>query len=213
MSGRRIVTEWFRVPAVWPLLAARLAGVDGPVTVWSGACGTGEEAYSAAILLEQHGLPGEVYATDIDAPNLATAEAGVYERAAIEREVTEGRLTAEQVARYFEPRGRHHLRVRRAVRERVEFGTLRLGEDAAPECHAALLRNVWRHLTPEAQQLGVDDVWDALDRRGVLLLGGGDLMAAGPGGGLVPAEPVGLRVRFRPTVFHSLVWRPWGRRR
>ncbi|MFJ4867784.1 CheR family methyltransferase [Streptomyces sp. NPDC088757] len=208
MKGRRIVTEWFRVPAVWPLLARRLADAGGPVTVWSGACGTGEEAYSAAILLEERGLPGEVYATDVDEPNLATARAGVYRRTAIEQDVAEGRLTAEQVARYFEPRGRHHLRVRRTVRDRVEFGTLRLGEDPAPECHAALLRNVWRHLTPEAQRTAVDDVWDALDRRGVLLLGGGDLMRVDEDGRLVPTEPRGLSVRFRPTA-HSLIWRPW----
>ncbi|MEU3413751.1 CheR family methyltransferase [Streptomyces sp. NPDC006658] len=208
MKGRRIVTEWFRVPAVWPLLVRRLERVGGPVTVWSGACGTGEEAYSAAILLDEHGIEGEVYATDIDVPNLATARAGVYEQAAIGREVAEGRLTSEQVARYFEPHGRHQLRVRRAVRDRVEFGTLRLGEDLAPECHAALLRNVWRHLSPEAQRAGIDDVWDALDRRGVLLLGGGDLMRVGDDGGLVPTEPEGLSVRFREAE-HALIWRPW----
>ncbi|MGC9381507.1 CheR family methyltransferase [Streptomyces sp. MH13] len=211
MKGRRIVTEWFRVPAVWPLLAARLDRVGGPVTVWSGACGTGEEAYSAAILLEEQGIDGEVYATDVDAPNLATARAGVYDRAALDREVAEGRLTAAQVARYFEPRGRHHLRVRRSVRDRVEFGMLRLGADPAPECHAALLRNVWRHLSLEAQRIGVDDVWDALDPCGVLLLGGGDLVRVGDGGGVVPTEPRGLSVRFREAE-HSLIWRPWRRR-
>ena len=50
---RRIVTEWFRIPRVWPILAAALAAFDRPVTVWSGACGSGEEAWAAAILLDE----------------------------------------------------------------------------------------------------------------------------------------------------------------
>lgn len=90
---RQIVTEWFRIPAVWPLLAATLAGLGRPVTVWSGACGTGEEAYSAAILLHDHGIPGQVLASDLDADLLKVAERGRYDRANIDTNLREGRLS------------------------------------------------------------------------------------------------------------------------
>ncbi|MFG2671158.1 CheR family methyltransferase [Streptomyces sp. NPDC048445] len=209
MTGRTIVTEWFRVPAVWPLLAAQLAENDGPVTVWSGACGTGQEAYSAAILLAERNLDGEVYATDIDLPNLETARRGEYPSNAIALQVREGRLTADQVAQHFTqmPDGRT-MRVRDEIRARVEFGTLKLGSDPAPECHAALLRNVWRHLRRPFHRWALADVHSALIGRGPLILGGADLVALNSQGQPVPTAPAGLSRYFTESPEHGLIWHP-----
>ena len=51
------------------------------VKVWCAGCGSGEEAYSLAILLHEEGLLGRtmIYATDINRQALAKAEAGIYD--------------------------------------------------------------------------------------------------------------------------------------
>lgn len=77
------VSELFRDPPyylglrdrVLPMLATFPA-----IKVWVAGCGTGEEAYSIAILLAEAGLLGRslIYATDIDAASLRIAESGCY---------------------------------------------------------------------------------------------------------------------------------------
>ncbi|RPK93783.1 CheR family methyltransferase [Streptomyces sp. ADI98-10] len=208
MSGRRIVTEWFRVPAVWALLEVQLFGRSDDVTVWTGACGTGEEAYSAAITLERRSICGQVLATDIDRANLDVARAGRYELRVLENEVNEGRLWADDLWRYFEPDAdARFLRVTPAVRERVTFGVLDLGVDPVPACDVAMLRNVWRHLGPAAQRRAAAGVRAALRDEGRLYLGGGDLMRPDGWGGLESVAPAGLVEHFAQAE-HSLIWRP-----
>lgn len=210
MTGRRIVTEWFRVPKVWPLLAAQLATMDRPVTVWSGACGTGQEAYSAAILLIDRGIPGHVIATDIDRGNLATARRAVYAREDLERDVQCGRLTADQVARHFDPARGDGLRVRREVRDRVQFGVLNLRHDRLPACDVALVRNVWRHLARHHQWRLARGMRAALPADGRLVLGYADWWVKTDGGrDMRPGEPAGLRQCFTPAEGRAeLIWRP-----
>lgn len=199
---RQIVTEWFRLPAVWPLLAATLTGFEPPVTVWSGACGTGEEAYSAAILLHDHGIAGQVLASDLDADLLKVAERARYDRANIATNVGEGRLTRVQVAKHFRPVHGGFV-VAPHIRERVTFTVRELGADSAPACDVALLRNVWRHLDLAVQARVMREVHELLPAEGRLGLGGGDLLNAR----LEPVEPVGLS-RYFAEAEHSCVWRP-----
>jgi chemotaxis methyl-accepting protein methylase len=207
MTGRKIVTEWFRTPCIWPLLAERMQALTRSAVIWSGACGTGQEAYSAAILLLQHGIRGRVLATDIDRPNLDTARAGRYPREQISAEVTEGRLTVDQVARYFVRADDGTMEVHPDVQALVSFAELKLGQDAAPRCDLAMLRNVWRHLTPPTQALVADQAHRALRAGGRLVLGGGDLMRPDSSGQLVDVMPRGLADHFVKTI-HPLIWRP-----
>src|SRR5689334_20401853 len=59
------LTAFFREPHHFDTLAAR-AGKASRLRVWSAACSTGEEAYSAAIALRAAGCTGaEIHATDI----------------------------------------------------------------------------------------------------------------------------------------------------
>ncbi|MEU0585709.1 CheR family methyltransferase [Streptomyces sp. NPDC006132] len=202
MAGRKIVTEWFRMPAVWPIIGDALAQFDEPVTVWSGACGTGEEPYSAAILMEERGLRGRVTASDIDVPNLRTAARGWYAGPSIRRELADGRMTAEQLCSHFVPRKGGYV-VRPGVRDRVSFSALHLGSDAPPECHVALLRNVWRHIEPAGQATLTAQLSKTLAPGGLLVLGGADLLTPT----LEPTYPRGLLDHFTPSGFHSAVWR------
>ena len=74
--------------------------------IWVAGCGTGEEAYSMAILLDER-LPAsrrrdniKIFATDVHRTSLEFASAGLYDEASLS-EVTPARLQ-----RYFSRRGK-----------------------------------------------------------------------------------------------------------
>ena len=76
------LTAFFREPHHFELLAARAAEharrSKAPLRVWSSACSTGEEAWSAAMVLREAGCAADIRASDIDSEVLRTASAGVY---------------------------------------------------------------------------------------------------------------------------------------
>jgi chemotaxis protein methyltransferase CheR len=78
------LTAFFREPHHFELLAEHAKAVRGPLQVWSSACSTGEEAWSAAMILREAGRSGEILATDIDSEVLRTARDGVYQTERIE---------------------------------------------------------------------------------------------------------------------------------
>ncbi len=78
------LTAFFREPHHFELLAAHAQAARGPLQVWSSACSTGEEAWSAAMVLRETGCQGDVLATDIDSEVLRTASAGIYRMERIE---------------------------------------------------------------------------------------------------------------------------------
>jgi two-component system CheB/CheR fusion protein len=85
------VTSFFRDPQAFKaleelvvpgLFADKAAG--SVIRVWVPGCSTGEEAYSIAILLQEHadtlksGFKVQIFATDIDSEAIATARTGLY---------------------------------------------------------------------------------------------------------------------------------------
>lgn len=132
-------TYFFRDPAVWTaleaeilpgLIAARRA-TDRHLRIWSAGCSTGEEAYSAAILLARL-LPDlaawnvAVLGTDIDADALARAEQGVYREWSF-RGVPDG---VRQI--HFEEAGRGRFRVKALGSDLPRFAYLNLVDDVYP---------------------------------------------------------------------------------
>ncbi|WP_367280436.1 chemotaxis protein CheB [Sulfuricaulis sp.] len=102
------VTNFFRDPAAFlalekqaipKLFDGKSAGAT--VRVWSAGCSTGEEAYSIAILLQEHmdaikqSYTAQVFATDIDSRAIAIARAGIYP-ASIATDIS-----PERLARFF----------------------------------------------------------------------------------------------------------------
>jgi chemotaxis protein methyltransferase CheR len=77
------VTEMFRDPPFWSAIRTKvipyLATYPSP-RIWSAGVGTGEEAYSLAILLAEAGLLDRsiIYATDIEPESLRAATSGIY---------------------------------------------------------------------------------------------------------------------------------------
>ena len=71
-----------------------------PVRIWSASCGTGQEAYSLAMLLAERAPGGaevELFASDISERRLEVAQAGVYSQFEVQRG-----LSARRLVRYFE---------------------------------------------------------------------------------------------------------------
>lgn len=161
---------------------------DRALRIWSAGCATGEEPYSAAIVLREAGLQGaaRVVATDLSRTALAAARRGVYTPWSL-------RGVSDEVIRpYFERVG-ERFELTPAVREAVEFGYLNLAEDAYPSLptgiwgmHLILCRNVLIYFDAETVARVARRLIDSLTDDGWLLLGASDP----PLGDLVPCDVV-----------------------
>jgi two-component system, chemotaxis family, CheB/CheR fusion protein len=142
-----------------------------PIRVWSAGAASGEEAYTAAILLaESLGEDGfrervKIYATDIDEDALAQARVATYKPKQVED------LPVELRERYFQELN-GSLVFRGEIRRAVIFGRNDLLQDP-PISRVDLLisRNTLMYFEPEAQQRILSNFAFALHRRGFLMLG------------------------------------------
>lgn len=173
------LTAFFREPHHFDALGAQVARGSRP-RVWSAACSTGEEAYSAAITLRAAGCGGaEILATDIDTDALATARRGVYPLEPLER------LAIERVRPYF-LRGTganaQLALVRPEVREMVRFSCHNLlGSDwpSDQRFDAVFCRNAMIYFDRAAQQRLLERFASVLKPGGLLFLGHSESCAAG----------------------------------
>src|SRR4051794_28974551 len=177
------VTEFFRDPPAWEhlreeVLPGLLAGKppEEPVRVWSAGCASGQEAYSAAmVLVELLGLESflervKIYATDIDEDALSTARLATYsikEVAGVPEPLRE---------RHFEPVDQRFA-FRKDLRRNVVFGRNNLVQDA-PISRLDLLvcRNTLMYFTAETQGRILRHFHFALVPDGTLMLGKSEMM-------------------------------------
>ncbi|WP_445621582.1 CheR family methyltransferase [Kushneria sp. Sum13] len=93
------LTSFFREAHHFPILADHVRAQSGSVKVWCCAASTGEEPWSLAMTLTEalgsKAQSARIVATDIDTKALATAAAGIYPIAQIEK------LSMEQRKRFF----------------------------------------------------------------------------------------------------------------
>ncbi|MBK1670811.1 hypothetical protein CKO28_22600 [Rhodovibrio sodomensis] len=122
------VTSFFRDPEafqvleqdVLPELLQRTRSPDDGIRIWVPGCGTGEEAFSIAILLreamERAGVQVEaqVFGTDVDANAIRHARQGLYPSAIA------GQVGPERLERFFTSEGDGY-RVARSVRDMCLF--------------------------------------------------------------------------------------------
>ncbi len=137
-------TSWFRdhspyqafTDAMLPALMERRS-LTRRLRIWSAACSSGQEAYSIAMLLDQHLPPDwryEIVATDISTAMLERVRAGRYSQV----EVNRG-LPATSLVRYFTRVGRE-WEVAERLRERVTVRHLNL---AAPYVGLGTFDVIW----------------------------------------------------------------------
>src|SRR5215471_17481856 len=171
------VTRFFRDPQAWEVLRDEVVPVlfkgRGPGStfrVWCAGCATGEEPYSAAILLSEFLGPRlkdyeiKIYATDHDDTALNIARRAEYTPEAVRG------VTPELKAKYFT--SERVVRVVRDVRRMVIFGRSNLLSDA-PISHVDLLicRNVLIYFDAAAQAHVMSRLKYALNEGGILFLG------------------------------------------
>ena len=177
------VTSFFRDPPAWDYLAREvLPGIlrekksGEPLRVWSAGCASGEEAYTAAILLaEAMGVEAfrnqvKIYATDIDEDALNVARQGTYGEKDLQP------IDEQLRCKYFEPlNGRYIFRV--DLRRSVIFGRHDLTQDA-PISRLDLLicRNTIMYFNSEAQARILARFHFALNDSGRLFLGRAELL-------------------------------------
>ena len=168
-------TYFFREPKHFQFLKKEIHGGalrGSPLRIWSAAASTGEEAYSAAMVLEDclPGRPWEVLGTDISARVLERARAGHYSMERIDQ-------FPPDYLRRFCLKGRDAqegtLLVQRSLRNRVRFLHVNLNE---PLPHLGtfeviFLRNVLIYFSMETKRQVVARVLNLLEPGGYLFIG------------------------------------------
>jgi two-component system CheB/CheR fusion protein len=174
------VTSFFRDPAAWEVLKARVIPAllkDRPpglaLRVWIPACSTGEEAYSLAIVfkeaLEQlkpaqsHML--QIFATDLDRDAIEKARAAVFPANIV------ADVSPERLSRFFVKVERGY-QVAKPVRELVIFTPQNVAMDPPfTKLDLVSCRNLLIYLTPELQKKLLPLFHYSLNSAGVLFLG------------------------------------------
>ncbi|HEX8271334.1 MAG TPA: chemotaxis protein CheB [Longimicrobiaceae bacterium] len=205
------VSGFFRDPEAFAALAGVVPALfegKGPgdaVRVWVAGCATGEEAYSIAVLLDEHASTLEhpprvqIFATDIDEKGYAWGREGLYPASAV------AAIPPERLRGYF-TREAGGYRVRKPLREEVLFAVHNVLHDP-PFSRLDLIscRNLLIYLQPEAQERLKETFHYALRPGGLLFLGAAE--SAGAGGLFAPvAGP--QRIYRRDAAQHRAPPRP-----
>jgi two-component system CheB/CheR fusion protein len=206
------VTGFFRDPATWEYMASEVVpqilsarGPDTPLRIWCAGVASGEEAYTAAMVVAR--LIGDdafrqrvkIYATDIDEEALDQARHAAY----LPRQVED--VPRDALERFFERTDQRYV-FRKDLRRCVIFGRNDLVQDA-PISRIDLLicRNTLMYFTAETQAQILRRFHFALDDEGVLLLGKSEMLITH--GDLF--TPVQLKWRTfrkvaRPSLHHRI---------
>jgi two-component system CheB/CheR fusion protein len=191
------VTSFFRDAEMWASLRTNvlpeLAKDVAPIRVWSAGCASGQEAYSAAILLaEALGLDEfrdrvTIYATDVDEEALAESRRAVYTPEQLSD------VPPELVTKYFDRNGGELYTCNRDLRRAVVFGRHDLIQDA-PISRVDLLicRNTLMYFTSEAQARIMAGFYSSVNPGGHLVLGPAEMLF----GHAAMFEPVDLTRRI-----------------
>ena len=146
----------------------------GRLTIWNGACSSGQESYTLAMSIRDHFpdlvLPGRttILSTDVSPQMVERTKAGRYSRFEINRG-----LPATQSVKQFDQDGRNWV-ARAELRSMIDARELNLLEPwvGLPKCDLVLLRNVLIYFTvPVKQDILRRIRTDVLKPGGCLLLG------------------------------------------
>jgi chemotaxis protein methyltransferase CheR len=149
--------------------------VERRLTIWSGACSTGQEPYTVALILREHFLAfadwtTRIFATDLSTEALARARQGCYSQLEINRG-----LPPALLQKYFQRRGTE-WQINEDIRRLVDFRPLNLLEPALgmPPVDLVLLRNVLIYFDTPTKKAILDKIRRVLRPDGYLFLGGAE---------------------------------------
>ena len=160
--------------SILPELMARRA-TERQLNIWCGAASTGQESYSAMMLISEH-FPEllkwdlKFIATDLCKDVLARARAGRFSQL----EVNRG-LPATLLVKYFSRQGAE-WELREDLRKRVDFREMNLIKEwgCFPRLDIVFLRNVLIYFDVETKKAILEKVRKLLRPGGYLLLGGAE---------------------------------------
>ena len=165
---------------VLPAISRRAQG-SGRLRIWSCACSTGEEPYSAAMVLREQkellvGIDARILATDLDTQVLATASAGIYAQERLES------VSQARVARYFQTLSdgvKGKVRVSPSLQELITFKQLNLMNDwpMRGPFDVIFCRNVLIYFDKQTQEQVVSRLSEQLLPGGYLFLGHSESIA------------------------------------
>ncbi|XAS66784.1 protein-glutamate O-methyltransferase CheR [Micrococcaceae bacterium Sec5.7] len=152
-------TGFFRHPEHFEVLSRDiLPTLPQPITIWSAGCANGQEAFSLAMLLEEHGVTGSVIATDVSTSALHRTRAARYTAGEVRG------LAPDRIARHLTPVGQS-WEINQSVRDRVSTLHHNL-TDAVPDrvrsCQLVFCRNVLIYFSPQHAKVFLDRVANAL---------------------------------------------------
>jgi chemotaxis protein methyltransferase CheR len=187
-------TYFFREPQHFNDLATRLDkhDVSQEFKVWSAASSSGEEAYSAAMLMSDKlgEAPWQVVGTDLSTSVVESARKGLYT-------MDRARMVPPDYLRRFCLKGQGDqdgkLMIHRSLRERVRFqaANLMLPLPQLPMFDVIFLRNVLIYFDNDAKSQIVRRVLTQLKPDGVLYTGHAESLST-----------LGLPVRVLATAIH-----------
>jgi chemotaxis protein methyltransferase CheR len=158
------------------------AGTKASLKVWSAGCSSGEEAYTLAIVLSEYKeknplIDFSVFATDISARMLRTANAAIY------REDRTDNIPMGLKMKYFlrsKNREEKKIRIIPELREKVIFSRLNLADD----CHSTpfvfdivFCRNVLIYFDRKVQEKIILKLCSNIRKDGYLFLGHSESIA------------------------------------
>ena len=179
------VTAFFRDLEAWQVLGEEIiprlvdeAADSRSLRLWSVGCSSGEEAFSAAILLAEHlgdraaDFNVKIYATDVDEEALNTARHALYRSDDLKE------VPASFLEKYFSREGQAY-RFRRDLRRWCIFGRHNVAQDP-PLSHIDLLicRNALIYFTRDLQDRILARFHYAVIERGFLFLGRAESLLA-----------------------------------
>jgi two-component system CheB/CheR fusion protein len=177
------VTSFFRDRPAWDFLSESVVPKlladtppDQPLRVWSAGCASGEETFTAAMVLaealgeDEFRSRVKIYGTDVDEDALAAARHAVYPRDALDA------LPEHYLERYFEPNTSGYS-FRSDLRRSMIFGRNDLVQDA-PISRIDLLisRNTLMYFTTETQARILNRFNFSLRDTGYLFLGKAEML-------------------------------------
>lgn len=159
------VLDKFRT-MILPELAKR-----NEIRIWSAACSSGDEAYTLAIMIaETLGMDAlkrvSILGTDISAPVVERAEAGIFGSRQLEQ------VSKEHLARYFKPVGMGQYQVIDQIRSRCTFRRLNLKTTPYPFKQAfqvVFCRNILYYFDIKDQMATVDSIYEVTEPGGWLI--------------------------------------------
>lgn len=165
--------EAMKTQVVPELIARRLK--TKTLRIWCGACSSGQEPYTIAILLKEHfpqlaGWEVQIFATDLSKAMLERAKTGSYRQL----EVNRG-LSSQQLLRFFDRSGLD-WQLKPEIRSMVTFAPLNLvaAWPSTPTFDIVFLRNVLIYFDVDTKRRILSGIRGRLAKDGYLFLGGAE---------------------------------------